>query len=123
MVITFDAKGNPTKLIPERTKRSIAALDFVRNCEVITVHDDKVENTAIAYVVVKDDVVADDDLKRQIIDNCMISIPEYMVPSDVVFLNEMPLNASKKPDLIELERMYNTNTINDVKKKKRLFQK
>lgn len=124
MVLTFDAKGNPTKLIPERTKRSIATLDFVKNCEVITVPDAKVENTAIAYVVVKDGIVADEDLKRQIIDNCMVSIPEYMVPSDVVFIDEMPLNASKKPNLIELEKMYqNNNAVNNTKKKKRLFQK
>lgn len=124
MALTFDAKGNPTKLIPERTKRSIAGLDFVRNCEVITVHDDKVENTAIAYVVVKDGVVADDDLKRQIIDKCMVSIPEYMVPSDVIFIEEMPLNASKKPDILALEKMYNNNNaVNNVNKKKRLLQK
>lgn len=124
MALTFDAKGNPTKLIPERTKRSIAGLDFVRNCEVITVHDDKVENTAIAYVVVKDGVIADEDLKRQIIDSCMVSIPEYMVPSDVIFIEEMPLNASKKPDVLALEKMYNNNnTVNNVKKKKRLLQK
>ena len=123
-VLTFDAKGNPTKLIPERTKRSIATLDFVKNCEVITVPDAKVENTAIAYVVVKDGIVADEDLKRQIIDNCMVSVPEYMVPSDVVFIDEMPLNASKKPNLIELKKMYqNNNAVNNTKKKKRLFQK
>ena len=123
-VLTFDAKGNPTKLIPERSKRSIATLDFVKNCEVITVPDAKVENTAIAYVVVKDGIVADEDLKRQIIDNCMVSVPEYMVPSDVVFIDEMPLNASKKPNLIELKKMYqNNNAVNNTKKKKRLFQK
>ena len=54
----------------------------------------------------------------------MVSIPEYMVPSDVVFIDEMPLNASKKPNLIELEKMYQSNNaVNNTKKKKKLFQK
>lgn len=124
MALTFDAKGNPTKLIPERTKRSIAPLEFVRNCEVITVPDKKVENTAIAFIEVKEGIVPSEELRREVFETCRRSIPEYMVPSDVIFLEKMPLNASKKPDIILLEKMYNSNMVNsDNKKKKRLFQK
>lgn len=124
MALTFDAEGNPTKLIPERTKKSIAPLEFVRNCEVITVPSEKVENVAIAYVEVKEGIIPDEELKRTIIDTCRASIPEYMVPSDVIFLDSMPLNSSKKPDILALEKMYKDSTIiNGSKKKKRLFQK
>ena len=44
-------------------------------------------------------------------------IPEYMVPSEVIYLDELPLNAGKKVDLQKLEKMY-TEGINTTFKKR-----
>lgn len=124
MALTFDAKGNPTKLIPERTKKSIVVLEEVADCEVITAHDDKVENVAIAFVTLKEGVTADDKLKQKIIETCQKSIPEYMVPADVVFIESIPQNVNKKPDLLLLEEMYkDTISKNKLSTKKRLLAK
>lgn len=119
MALTFDAKGNPTKLIPERTKKSISELDEVSNCEVITTHDDKLENVAVAYVVLKDGIDADEQMKSKIIEWCQMTIPEYMVPKDIVFTTDIPLNINKKPDILLLEKMYNETK---TKHKKRLLK-
>lgn len=117
MALTFDAKGNPTKLIPERTKKSISELSEVSNCEVITTHDDKFENVAVAYVVLKDGIVEDEQMKRKIIEACQMSIPEYMVPKDIVFTSNIPLNVNKKPDILLLEKMYNETKKTNCKKR------
>ena len=42
-----------------------------------------------------------------------------MVPTDVVFLDEIPLNASKKHDLVKLEKMYDSGAKENIKKLKR----
>lgn len=118
IALTIDSKGNPTKIIPERTKRSLSTMKEVSNCEVITVADDKVVNKPIAFVIPTANVMPDQELKNKIILHCQMNVPEYMVPSDVIFLEEMPLNAGKKPDLKQLENIYQEGLTN-LKTKKR----
>ena len=119
IALSIDSKGNPTKIIPERTKKCISTLNYVANCEVITVPDDKVVNTAIAFVVLKEGELPTEELRKKIIDYCHTYIPEYMVPTDVIYLDEIPLNASKKHDLIELEKMYASGIRENTKKLKK----
>lgn len=119
IALTIDSKGNPTKIIPERTKRSLTSMKEISTCEVITVPDDKVVNKAIAFVVPASNIMPDQELKNKIISHCQMSVPEYMVPADVIYLEAMPLNAGKKPDLKELERIYNEGIKNVSTKKKR----
>ena len=87
------------------------------NVGVITVPDEKVVNTAIAFVVLKNGVMPTEELRRKIIAHCQANVPEYMVPSDVIYLDEMPLNAGKKIDLRELERIYFDGQKVDFKKR------
>jgi len=119
IALTIDSKGNPTKIIPERTKRSLTSMKEISNCEVITVADDKVVNKAIAFVVPTSNVMPDQELKNKIISHCQMNVPEYMVPADVIYLEKMTLNEGKKPDLKELERIYNEGLKNISTKKKR----
>ena len=119
IALTIDSKGNPTKIIPERTKKSLMGMREISNCEVITVPDEQVVNKAIAFVVPKEGVMPDDTLRRKIIDHCLLNVPEYMVPAEVVYLETIPLNAGKKPDLIELERIYKEQNNVQAKKKTR----
>lgn len=116
IALSIDSKGNPTKIIPERTKKCLSTMKEIANCEVITVPDDKVVNTAIAFVVLKEGVLPTEDIRRKIIEYCHTYVPEYMVPTDVVFLDEIPLNAAKKHDLVELEKMY-ANDVKGISKK------
>lgn len=107
IALTIDSKGNPTKIIPERTKKCLSMMKEVSNCEVITVPDDKVVNKAVAFVVPATGEMPDENLKNRIISYCQINVPEYMVPAEVIYLESIPLNAAKKPDLQRLEKIYN----------------
>ena len=106
VVLTLDAKGNPTKIIPERTKKCIAEMSEVCKCEVITVPHQSLVNTAVAFVVLKD-VPKDKKTEEKIIEYCSRGIPEYMIPSEIFFVDSIPETTSKKPDLQALEKMYN----------------
>jgi len=121
IALSIDAKGNPTKIIPERTKRCLSMINEVSKCEVITVPDDKVVNKAIAFVVLADGILSTESLKNNMISYCQLNIPEYMVPAEIIYLDELPLNAGKKTDLKELEHLYNKYHDN-VKSKKRILK-
>lgn len=120
IALSIDAKGNPTKIIPERTKRCLSMFNGISKCEVITVPDDKVVNKAVAFVVLNSGVLPTEDLKNSMISYCQGNIPEYMVPTDIIYLDELPINASKKVDLKELERIYNEEFVNNNIKKRKL---
>ncbi len=102
IALALDANGNPTKIIPERTRKAIEELAEVDMCEVITVpHKDK-ENVAVAFVVLKDGDSQTATMKEKVVRHCVETVPEYMVPVDVHFIPEMPLTPAKKPDLKKL---------------------
>lgn len=119
IALTIDSKGNPTKIIPERTKKQLSSMGDISKCEVITVPDDKVVNKPIAFVVVKEGLLPTEELKSKILAYCELHVPEYMVPADIIYLEDIPLNAGKKPDLKELERIYNEGISKTVKKVKK----
>ena len=119
IALSIDSKGNPTKIIPERTKKCLTTMKELSSCEVITVPDEKVVNKAIAFVVPCDNQLPTEELTKKIISYCQINVPEYMVPAEVIYLEKIPLNAGKKPDLIELERMYKEKSNQEIKVKKR----
>jgi len=122
MALTLDAKKNPTKIIPERTKKCISEMPEVSKCEVITVPDKDVVSTAVAFVVTKNGK-EDKQLEQSIIEKCRKNIPEYMVPSKVYFVPTIPETPNKKSDLKVLEKMYqeiNSNTNIKTKSKRML---
>lgn len=116
IALTLDSKGNPAKIIPERTKKSIINVDGILKCEVITVPDEEKVSKAIAFVVKKVHI-DEKELREKIIYHCNKTIPEYMVPRDVYFIDDIPVLTSKKPDLKALEEIYNNyNKENSSKK-------
>ena len=118
IALTLDSEGNPTKIIPERTKKSIYQLNEIDKCEVITVPDELIENKAIAFVVINGQL-NEEELRNKILKHCQATVPEYMVPKEIIFIEEMPLNAGNKPDLKALEQLYKNSTLNKPKKRKR----
>ncbi len=101
IVLTLDKEGNPAKIIPDRVKKELLHNDAVDKCEVITVPDDEKENVAVAFVVKSSETT-----KENLIDYCVANVPEYMVPVDVVFIEDIPLTPAKKPDFKALETMF-----------------
>ena len=89
----------------------------ISDCEVITVPDEQVVNRAVAFVVVNNGVLPTEDLRKKIITYCQMIVPEYMVPTEIIYLDEIPLNSTKKHDLKQLGLLYNENNDNSIKKK------
>ena len=98
-------------------------MDEVSDCEIITVSDEKVVNKSIAFVKVKSGILETEELRKKIVFHCEKTIPEYMVPKDIIFIREIPLNSSKKPDLIALEQIYLNKNEEKKSLRKRLFKK
>ncbi|MCH5316827.1 MAG: acyl--CoA ligase [Eubacterium sp.] len=101
IVLTLDKEGNPTKIIPDRVKKELLHNDAVDKCEVITIPDSVKENVAVAFVVKSAEVS-----KEELLAYCAANVPEYMVPVDIVFIDDIPLTPAKKPDLKALENTY-----------------
>ena len=73
----------------------IREIDFVEDLTVQTIKNGT-NNELVAYVVVSDEF--DGDLKEEISDYVDERKPEYMIPSFVVELDEIPLNVNGKVD-------------------------
>lgn len=117
MAATIGADNKPNKLIPAKTEHCISSIEDVASVAVVIIPDEKIENKPIAYVVTKDGVVENETLRSNILDYCYANIPEYQVPKEVIFIPEMPLTTSQKPDFKKLEAMYNgENRQEEVKK-------
>lgn len=124
IALTLDSKGNPTKIIPERTKKSIMQMPEIETSEVITVDDDLTVNKAIAFVVPKLGIDVR-ELPEKIKLHCKKSVPEYMVPREIYIVHDIPLTSSKKPDLKKLEEMYKNMNVQQKRniKIKKLLKK
>lgn len=109
IVLTFDKNGNPTKLIPSRIERCIFCMEQVENCAVITVSDSKIENRAVAYVVPSNVENMTKKFRMKILETCQKNVPEYMIPSEIIFLESIPKLSSGKNDINTLKKMYSEN--------------
>lgn len=106
IVLTFDENGNPTKIIPDKLKKALSDRDDIEKCEVITIPDDERINVSVAYIVPKKKNYSKDALKTSLIEYSKANVPEYMVPKDIVFIDDIPQTSSRKPDLMVLEKIY-----------------
>ena len=86
-------RGNRVEL--SEIEAVIREIDFVEDLTVQTIKNGT-NNELVAYVVVSDEF--DGDLKEEISDYVDERKPEYMIPSFVVELDEIPLNVNGKVD-------------------------
>lgn len=106
IVLTYDENGNPTKIIPDKLKNVLLNRADIEKCEVITVPDGVKVNVSIAFVVPKDKNFKSDEFRSELIDYSKENVPEYMIPKDIVFIDDIPVTSSSKPDLKTLVKMY-----------------
>ena len=129
IVLTLDKDGNPTKIIPDKTKKTISLVDVVEECEVITVPDEKRTNRPVAFIVLKEGIEMNSTIEKEINTYCERDLPEYQIPIEYISLDKLPLTSSKKPNVKVLEEMYkNRNTASKEENKvltkvKSLFKK
>ena len=87
-------RGNRVEL--SEIESAIRKIDYVSDITVQTIKHDA-NNEIVAYVVVNNDL-DEMELKNSICDHVSKYKPEYMVPSYVIKLDEIPLNVNGKVD-------------------------
>ena len=98
--ITRDKNGQGTKMFPYRIEKTIYKHPAVELCCVIGVPDEERVNYPKAFVVSK----VSKDIKEEILDLCRENLPEYMVPVEVEFVDDMPRTPAGKIDYRALEK-------------------
>ena len=102
ILITRDKNNQATKMFPDRIEKAIFKHSNVEQCCVIGVPDEERVNYPKAFVVLKN---KGEDSTNEILEICNDSLPEYMVPVEVVYLNDLPRTAARKIDYRALEKM------------------
>ena len=101
ILITRDQNGQGTKMFPDRIEKAIYKHPEVELCCVIGVPDEVRVNYPKAFVVLKD---KNRDYTEEILDICRNNLPEYMVPVEVEFADDMPRTPAGKIDYRALEK-------------------
>ena len=104
IIMTKGVDGQVTKLFPDRIEKVINADSAVELCCVIGIPDEKRINYPKAIVVLKDGVSKGDDAKKSILKKCRLSLPDYMVPYEIEFRDELPRTSRGKVDYRVLEQ-------------------
>ena len=102
--MTKGKDGNITKIFPDRIEKCISQCDSVIQCCVIGVADEVRINYPKTYIVLKESA-SSDKAKMEINDICKRALPEYMVPEEVEFVEELPRTSRGKIDYRYLEEM------------------
>ncbi len=100
ILITRDQNGQGTKMFPDRIEKAIYKHSAVELCCVIGVPDEKRVNYPKAFIVLKEKK----DIKEEVIELCKNHLPEYMVPVEVEFVDDMPRTPAGKIDYRALEK-------------------
>ena len=90
-------------LYPNRIESVIEELPFVlKSCVIGIAHPYKVE-VAKAFVVLKDDVEANEAIRNEIYDHCVKNLAKYSLPYEIEFREHLPKTKVNKIDYRKLE--------------------
>ena len=105
IVMTRGAEGSPTKMFPDRIEKVIYAHRSVELCCVIGIPDQERINYPKAFIVLKEKTQSDlERIKAEIQDICKINLPNYMIPNEIVFVDDLPRTSRGKIDYRALEQ-------------------
>lgn len=106
IIMTKGSDGQVTKLFPDRIEKAVSAVESVELCCVVGVPDEKRINYPKAFVVLKQGESASIEKKQEIIAQCKDMLPEYMVPTEIEFRDDLPRTPRGKVDYRALENEY-----------------
>ena len=110
----FFINNIPAKVYYEYVRGAVIRSDLVKTCHVVKGPDEKLENVAYAFVVLKDGVPKNNETRRTIVKTTAepyrigrdrIVLKPYEIPRKIIFLDELPLTKADKIDFRRLERM------------------
>ncbi len=108
------------KLSPMTIEKAIQTVNIVKECIVVPVEDEKVQQVPMAYVTLKPEVMlSDEEVFALLHKRCVEELKDNEVPSYFRILEEMPYTPNNKYDFKKLEKMGN----DDVQQKKQLTKK
>jgi acyl-coenzyme A synthetase/AMP-(fatty) acid ligase len=91
-------EGN--RVYPQEVSAHIARLASVSEAHVVGVVDEGKRLRLVAFLVLSAGAALDaQQLRREL----LLRLPSYMVPNEIVFLNDVPRTASGKPDMPALK--------------------
>ena len=102
--MTKGKDGSITKVFPDRIEKAIYTEESVELCCAVGVSDETRINYPKAIIVLKKDFEKSEETKQRIFDICKDSLPDYMVPDEIEFRDELPRTARGKVDFRVLEQ-------------------
>ena len=105
IVMTKGSDEQVTKFFPDRIEKAVSQHPAVELCCVIGVPDTKRINYPKAFVVCKSKSDEKASVKKEIQEICRQSLPEYMVPEEIEFIDDLPRTARGKIDYRVLEQL------------------
>ena len=103
IIITKGRDGQATKLFPDRVEKAICTNEMVELCCVVGVPDKARIHYPRAFVVLREGFSKDDLTKERILETCRKELPDYMVPEEIVFVDDLPRTSRGKVDYRALE--------------------
>lgn len=111
IIMTKGKDGQVTKMFPDRIEKAIYSNTAVDLCCVIGIPDITRINYPKAIIVLKRGVGKTASTKEEILDTCKALLPEYMIPNEIEFWDELPRTARGKIDYKFLEDKIAKNTV------------
>lgn len=111
---TFFINNLPDKVYYEVVRAAVAKSDLVSKCYVVKGPDKKLNNAAYAFVVTKEGVGHNNQVRRQIVTDSTqpfyigkrrVILKSYEIPRKVIFLDDLPTTRANKTDFRKLEKM------------------
>lgn len=103
IIMTKGLDGQVTKMFPDRIERAIYSDPSVELCCVVGIKDEERINHSKAFVVLRQGETSSDEKIQEIIDRCHKNLPEYMIPVEIEFREDLPRTERGKIDYRKLE--------------------
>lgn len=107
LMITRGKDGISAKMYPDRIEKVVSTHPAVDICCAVGMPDLIRNLIPKVYVVVKDGIKDTDTLTEEIITICRETLPDYMVPEHIEYLDSLPRTDRGKIDYRALENMKN----------------
>ena len=104
IIMTKGKDGNVTKMFPDRMEKAVLKHPAVGLCCTIGIPDEERINFARAYVVLNPGYAQSEELLQEIRACCNEALPEYMIPDEIIFRDDLPRTDRGKVDYRALER-------------------
>lgn len=96
-------EGQPAKIFPTPVEDALRKLDCIRECSVVgRKRKDSDFFEAVAFIVKEKG--GDEEVRRVAAEQCAAHVPEYMVPAQYLFLDDLPHTPIGKVDFRILEK-------------------